>query len=131
MGVEPFLVSSSILIICAQRLVRRLCECKQEYKVDTAEAEALGIAPGTTLYKTGGCKKCDNSGYKGRCGVHEILMPDEEIRRLIIKKGVTPEEIQKAAVANGTLVPLFKDGVEKTLKGTTSTEEIFRVLRSE
>jgi len=131
MGVEPFLISSSVLIICAQRLVRRLCTCKQEYQADEGEARALGIPPGTTLYKEGGCKKCDGTGFKGRCGVHEILMPDEEIRRLIVKKGITPEELQRAAEKNGTLIPLFKDGVEKVLNGTTSVSEIFRVLKSQ
>ncbi|MFH1958111.1 MAG: ATPase, T2SS/T4P/T4SS family [bacterium] len=131
MGVEPFLVSSSILIVCAQRLVRRLCDCKEEYKADADVAESLGIEPGTTLFKKVGCKKCDNTGYKGRIGVHEILMPDEEIRKLVIKKGVTPEEIQKAAIANGTLVPMFQDGLQKCLDGITSSEEVFRVLKKE
>ncbi|MEA2082518.1 MAG: GspE/PulE family protein [Elusimicrobiota bacterium] len=131
MGVEPFLVSSSLLIVCAQRLVRRLCDCKEEYKADANMAERLGIEPGTTLFRKVGCKKCDNTGYKGRIGVHEILMPNEEIRKLIIKKGVTPEEIQNAAVANGTLVPMFQDGLQKCLDGITSSEEVFRVLKKE
>ncbi|MBA3065151.1 GAF domain-containing protein [bacterium] len=131
MGVEPFLVSSSILIVCTQRLVRRLCTCKEEYKADADIAASLGIEPGTTLFKTVGCKKCDNTGYKGRIGVHEILMPDEEIRKLVIKRGVTPEEIQKAAIANGTLVPMFQDGLQKCLSGITSSEEVFRVLKKE
>lgn len=131
MGVEPFLVSSSLIIVCAQRLVRRLCACKEEFKADADLAESLGIEPGTTLFRKAGCKKCDNTGYKGRIGVHEILMPDEEIRKLVIKKGVTPEEIQRAAVDNGTLVPMFQDGLQKCLSGVTSSEEVFRVLKKE
>ena len=131
MGVEPFLVSSSILIVCAQRLVRRLCACKEEFKSDADLAESLGIEPGTKLFRKAGCKKCDNTGYKGRIGVHEILMPDEEIRKLVIKKGVTPEEIQRAAIDNGTLVPMFQDGLQKCLSGVTSSEEVFRVLKKE
>ncbi|MDO9513580.1 MAG: ATPase, T2SS/T4P/T4SS family [Elusimicrobiota bacterium] len=131
MGVEPFLVSSSLIIVCAQRLVRRLCACKEEFKVDADLAESLGIEPGTTLFRKAGCKKCDNTGYKGRIGVHEILMPNEEIRKLVIKKGVTPEEIQRAAIDNGTLVPMFQDGLQKCLSGVTSSEEVFRVLKKE
>ena len=131
MGIEPFLISSSLLLVCAQRLVRRLCECKVPYQVDEAEAQALGIPPGTTLYKENGCKKCDGTGYKGRCGVHEILSPDEEVRRLIVKKGITADEINEYVVQNNKMIPLFKDGVEKVLKGVTSVKEIFRVLRSE
>ncbi len=131
MGVEPFLVSSSLLIVCAQRLVRRLCDCKEEFKADADLAESLGIEPGTSLFRKVGCKKCDNTGYKGRIGVHEILMPNEEIRKLVIKKGVTPEEIQNVAVANGTLVPMFQDGLQKCLDGVTSSEEVFRVLKKE
>jgi len=131
MGVEPFLISTSVLLICAQRLARRLCDCKQEYKAEEGEARALGIEPGTKLYKKVGCKKCDGVGFKGRCGVHEILMPDEEIRRLIVKKGITSEEIQRAAVKSGTLIPMFQDGVEKAVKGITASSEIFRVLKSE
>jgi len=131
MGVEPFLVSSSLLIVCAQRLVRRLCDCKEEFKADADLAERLGIEPGTALFRKVGCKKCDNTGYKGRIGVHEILMPNEEIRKLVIKKGVTPEEIQNVAVANGTLVPMFQDGLQKCLDGVTSSEEVFRVLKKE
>ncbi|MBA3053099.1 MAG: GspE/PulE family protein [Candidatus Omnitrophota bacterium] len=131
MGVEPFLVSSSLIIVCAQRLVRRLCACKEEFKADADLAESLGIEPGTTLFRKAGCKKCDNTGYKGRIGVHEILMPDEEIRKLVIRKGVTPEEIQRAAIDNGTLVPMFQDGLQKCLSGVTSSEEVFRVLKKE
>ncbi len=131
MGLEPFLVSSSLLLICAQRLVRRLCDyCKEAYPADEAEAEALGIPPGTTLYREVGCPKCDGSGFKGRLGVHEILMPDDEVRRLIVKKGVTSDEINDYVVKTGKMIPLFRDGVEKVLKGVTSTSEVFRVLRS-
>ncbi|PIY16533.1 MAG: pilus assembly protein PilB, partial [Elusimicrobia bacterium CG_4_10_14_3_um_filter_49_12_50_7] len=105
--------------------------CKEEFKADADLAESLGIEPGTKLFRKAGCKKCDNTGYKGRIGVHEILMPDEEIRKLVIKKGVTPEEIQRAAIDNGTLVPMFQDGLQKCLSGVTSSEEVFRVLKKE
>ena len=131
MGIEPYLITSTLLLVCAQRLVRRICpECKISYEASEEEAEALRIPPGTTLYKGEGCKKCDGTGYKGRMGVHEILVLNERLKKLILKRA-SSDEINKAAIEDGIMIPLFKDGVEKALKGYTTSEEVLRVLRAE
>ncbi|HLD30486.1 MAG TPA: GspE/PulE family protein, partial [bacterium] len=130
MGIEPFLVTSTILLVCAQRLVRKVCsECGTPYEGIPEECDELRVPRGTRLFKGAGCKKCDGTGYKGRLGIHEILVPSEEIKKLVIKKG-TSDDINKLALAAG-MIPLFHDGVEKALKGLTSSEEVFRVLRAE
>ncbi len=129
MGVEPFLVSSTLLGVCAQRLLRRLCDCKESYVPSPEEASASGIPTGFTFYRPKGCDKCDGVGYKGRLGVHEILTLNEEIKTLINKKA-SSEEINRAALNNG-MVSLFQDGLNKALAGITSLSEVFRVLRAE
>jgi type II secretory ATPase GspE/PulE/Tfp pilus assembly ATPase PilB-like protein len=107
MGIEPFLVSSSLLAILAQRLVRLVC------KACSAK----------------GCKECMNTGYKGRLGIYELMMPDDKIRDMIAKKSAH-EEIKKAAVALG-MVSLRDDGIAKVSQGLTTQEEILKVVEEE
>ena len=135
MGVEPFLVSSSVIGVLAQRLVRTICkDCKEEYVPTEEELKDIGLLdePRTTnikFYKGKGCAKCMNTGYKGRIGIFELMIPDENIHNLIISKAPT-EEIRKKAVASGMVV-LKKDGIEKVKLGLTTVEEIVRVTEEE
>ncbi len=130
MGVEPFLVASAVDCILAQRLARRLCpSCKEEYEPKPQTLIDAGFPADNLperIFKAVGCKKCGGTGYRGRMGVHEVLLVSEEIGRLTVA-GATSEEIKKAAIADGMLT-LKEDGLEKVRMGDTSVEEILRVI---
>jgi type IV pilus assembly protein PilB len=134
MGVEPFLVTSALDCVVAQRLARRLCEkCKEPYEPTEAELAAAGwpledITDGEwpTLHKAIGCPACGRTGYRGRFALHEVMPISEEIERLIIESRST-EDIEKVAVMQGML-RLRDDGLRKVGMGQTSLEEIFRVV---
>jgi type IV pilus assembly protein PilB len=130
MGVEPFLVSSSVDCVLGQRLARRLCsECKEEYVPPKQLLLDAGYSEDNLpekLMRPKGCKKCGGTGYRGRMGVHEVMLMSEEISRLTVE-GATSEEIKRVAVEQGML-PLRQDGLEKCRMGQTSIEEITRVI---
>ena len=134
MGVEPFLVTSALDCVTAQRLARRLCEkCREAYQPSEAELIQVGWPdPGgesgdwPVLYRPIGCSSCGRTGYRGRFGIHEVMLVTEEIERLIIERRST-EEIQKCAVMQGMLT-LRDDGLRKVASGLTSLEEVFRVV---
>ena len=131
MGVEPFLIASSVIGILAQRLVRTICpECKGEYDPSREELNDIGLeGRKEKFYRGKGCPKCLNTGYKGRLGIFELLIPDEKIRRLTMAKG-SAEEIWNAALASG-MVSLKGDGIQKIQKGSTTIEEVLRVTQEE
>jgi type IV pilus assembly protein PilB len=130
MGVEPFLVSSAVDCILAQRLARRLCpDCKTEYRPSQEILIEAGYTPDNlpeVIYRADGCKKCGGTGYRGRIGVHEVLLMSEEIRRLCVTEA-TAEQIKQTAIAEGMLT-LRQDGLEKVRQGVTSIEEVCRVI---
>lgn len=130
MGVEPFLVSSAVDCVLAQRLARKLCtDCKQESRPKPQVLIDAGFDPDNlpeVVYRAVGCKKCGNTGYRGRLGVHEVLMMTEEISRLTVEEA-TADEIKRVAIAEGMLT-LRQDGLEKVRSGMTSIEEIVRVI---
>jgi len=132
MGVEPFLVGSALDCIVAQRLARRLCpKCKEPYSPESAELETLGWDPEgadelPTLYRAVGCPACGRTGYHGRFAIHEVLLVTEEVERLIVDRAHT-EDIKKVALAQGMLT-LRQSGMAQALAGTTSIEEILRVV---
>ncbi len=134
MGVEPFLVTSALDAVVAQRLARRLCDkCKDPYQPTEAElsevgwpADELDSGEWPTLYRAVGCPSCGRTGYRGRFGVHEVMLMSEEIERLVIERRST-EDIQKVALMQGML-NLRSDGLRKVAMGLTSLEEIFRVV---
>ena len=131
MGVEPFLVASSIIGIMAQRLVRCLCpECKESYSASPEEVSELGLkvepgAPPPQLWRGAGCGNCLKTGYRGRVGIHEMLMPTDEVRQLILQN-VDSNSIKKRAMAAG-MRTLRDDGARKVLAGITSSAEVLRV----
>jgi type IV pilus assembly protein PilB len=135
MGVEPFLVGSSIDCIVAQRLARRLCtKCKDSYKPEYAELAAVGweferlggMEPDFHIYRSKGCGACGGTGYYGRFAIHEVLQVSEEIERTIVERGHT-EDIRKIAVSQGMLT-LRQAGMVEVAQGITSIEEILRVI---
>ncbi|WP_205745744.1 GspE/PulE family protein [Egibacter rhizosphaerae] len=132
MGVEPFLVSSSVDCVLAQRLARRICKhCRQAYEPTAAELRTAGLPVDEdeslpTLYKAVGCAACAHTGYRGRLAVHEVMVMSEEIQRLIVERAST-EEVTKFAKAQG-MRTLREDGLAKALMGQTTLEEVSRVV---
>ncbi|MEW6441481.1 MAG: type II secretion system ATPase GspE [bacterium] len=132
MGIEPFLVSSSLIGALAQRLVRILCPaCKEPYVASDETLRELHLErdrlPNGHLYRPKGCAKCAGTGYYGRSGIYELLVVDEKIQHLILK-GVDANVIRRAAIERG-MTPLRDDGAEKVLRGITSAEEVARVTQ--
>jgi len=132
MGIEPFLVASSVVAVLAQRLLRRICsDCKRPYNASADELDRLDLPPGTnqTLYRGAGCPACSQTGYRGRTGIFELMILDDEIRRLIGTKADS-SAIKQAAVANG-MVTLKQEGAERVIKGHTTMEEVMRITQQE
>jgi general secretion pathway protein E len=133
MGIEPFLVASSVVAVLAQRLIRKVCpDCKQPYQPDDEELIRLGVVPGKskpTFYRGSGCPACTQTGYRGRTGIHELLVLDDEIRRLIGNKA-DAAVIRQAAVSHG-MVLLKEEAAEKIFAGITTTEEVMRMTQQE
>lgn len=127
MGVEPFLISSSLICAVAQRLVRVLCpECKEAYEPQKELLDQLKMKfePGIKFYREKGCPVCRQTGYSGRIGIYELFIPDEETKKLIDKK-VTASEIRSVAISRG-MKTLRDDALIKLAAGSTSLAEILR-----
>ena len=132
MGVEPFLVSSSLIGVLAQRLIRVLCpHCREPYVPTDEELAELSLDRGKLrderLFRPRGCSRCADTGYQGRSGIYELLVVDEEIQTLILK-GVDSNVIRRAALAKG-MFTLRDDGAQKVLEGITSLQEVARVTQ--
>jgi type IV pilus assembly protein PilB len=130
MGVEPFLVSSAVDCVLAQRLARKLCpDCKEEWRPKRDVLIEAGFPADNlpeSVYRHVGCRKCGGTGYRGRIGVHEVLLMSEEISKLCVENA-TAEEIKAVALEQGMLT-LRQDGLEKVRSGLTSIEEVVRVI---
>ncbi len=131
MGVEPFLVASSIVGVLAQRLVRTLCpHCKESYVASEEEVLQLGLShdmvgPKPTFFRGRGCVQCMETGYQGRVGIYELLIPTDDVRQLILQN-VDSNTIKKKAMVQG-MRTLREDGAAKVLVGITSSAEVLRV----
>ena len=130
MGIEPFLITSSVNAILAQRLVRVLCEnCKEEYTPSVESLEKTGItaevAEGRKIYRDKGCPSCLNTGYKGRTGIFELIVLDDVVKNLISMTS-DANSIKAKAIEQG-MTTLLQDGAQKVLNGITTIEEVFRV----
>ena len=137
MGIDPFLVSSALTMVVAQRLVRRICaECKESYEVDTAWLASLGVqskrlphTPKALLQRGKGCERCAGTGYRGRLGIHEVLEATDEVRALISRRA-TSEEIKETGIRAG-MITLKESALRKMLDGQTTAEEVIRVTGSD
>jgi general secretion pathway protein E len=131
MGIEPFLVSSSVQAILAQRLIRTLCpHCKQEYVPENAELWEIGLEqtqPPLKLYRAEGCDKCMNTGYKGRSGIFEFLNVSDSIQSLMLKSSES-HQLRQQAVQEG-MRTLRQDGVRKVMAGLTTIDEVLLVTQ--
>lgn len=133
-GIEPYLVSSSVIAVIAQRLVRLICPyCKEPYVPEERELDKIGLkikdVPGGTLYKGRGCPGCLNTGYRGRTGIFELLTIDEDIRGLILARTETGM-VKKKAVERG-MKTLRMDGADKVKSGLTTIPEVIRVTQED
>ncbi|MBS3957735.1 MAG: Flp pilus assembly complex ATPase component TadA [Clostridiales bacterium] len=131
MGIEPFLTASAITCVLAQRLARRLCpECKEQYTPEEEALKRVGFPfePGSPprIYRARGCNKCNNIGYRGRMGVHEVLTMSETLERMTVESA-TADDLRRQAISEG-MKTLRDDGFEKVRMGVTSIEEIMRVV---
>jgi type IV pilus assembly protein PilB len=133
MGIEPFMVTSSLNSIVAQRLARRLCErCRIPH--DPASDDTLdGLLPdwvfegkGHTFFKAAGCNACANTGYRGRLGIHEVMEMSEEMDHLIVSNAI-PRDLHELAVEQG-MIPMREDGLRKAAAGETSLHEVLRAV---
>jgi type IV pilus assembly protein PilB len=130
MGIEPFLISTSIILIAAQRLIRQVCkECKEEEKIPVPAIIGLGFseeeAKAIRCYKGKGCPVCNGSGYKGRIAIYEVMPIVPELKEMILE-GASADELKKTAVRLG-MKTLRMSGLTKVKEGVTSIEEVMRV----
>ncbi len=131
-GIEPFLISSSVIAVAAQRLVRVLCShCKKPYTPDGMALKSTGITPdhvkNTTIYRASGCEKCFNTGYRGRIGIFEIMVLNGKLKNLILK--TYDSNLIKKEALNHNMITLRQDGIQKVLDGITTIEEVLRVTQ--
>ena len=133
MGVEPFLVSSSLECLVAQRLVRIICpHCKEKVKLSTDVVDEFGLKINTSkvdIYEGKGCENCKFTGYRGRTAIYEVIRLNEELRQMVIQKA-SSQEIKKKAIAHG-MRTLFQDGWQKVCEGVTTLNEVVRVTQKE
>jgi type II secretory ATPase GspE/PulE/Tfp pilus assembly ATPase PilB-like protein len=126
MGIEPYLISTSVIAILAQRLVRMICaSCKEKYLPPDDVLKELGMKERIDFYRGKGCPKCKGTGFSGRIGVFELMLINEEIKEMVAAKK-SAGEIKKKAVGVG-MRTLFDDGMLKVKAGLTSIEEVLRV----
>ena len=133
LGVKPFLISTAVYAVLAQRLVRRLCpECAVEYEPAEAEVRSIALDPalvsGRKFRRPRGCRACEGSGYRGRIALYEHLEMDRTLREMTFR-GRSLEDLRDTALSTGALVALLADGARKVLDGTTSVTEVLRVTR--
>jgi type IV pilus assembly protein PilB len=133
MGIEPFLTASAVDCVLAQRLARRLCkECKEPYQATREMLRKSDFPPevcerdDVVLYRPKGCSRCNNTGYRGRVGLYEVMIVSEAIRRLTVERK-SADEVARVARAEG-MKSLREDGISKVLEGGTSIQEIARVI---
>jgi general secretion pathway protein E len=133
MGIEPFLVSSSVMAVLAQRLVRVLCtDCRESFLPSEAELNRIGLNSAELtrpIYRAKGCRACRNTGYRGRSAVHEMMIVDDDVRELVMKKA-DASSIRRACSSKGMKV-LRQDGAERVMAGQTTIEELLRVTQED
>ncbi len=128
MGIEPFLVASGIECVVAQRLVRRLCDCKQEVELsrDVLAENGFEVAQGFSAFEAGGCVHCGQTGFRGRTGLYEVMVVSEALGRMILQRA-SADDLRQTARLEG-MRTLREDGLEKVRAGVTSVPEVLRVV---
>ena len=132
MGIDPFLITSSVEMFVAQRLVRKICsQCKEPSKTPLGKTQLAGLPRGfdssKPVFRGKGCNACNKTGYKGRIGIYELLVMNETIRDMILRKE-SSEKVEAKAIELG-MKPMSQDGWEKVFAGITTPEEVQRVTQ--
>jgi type IV pilus assembly protein PilB len=131
MGLEPFLITSTVIGIVAQRLVRKICpKCKEPYVPDADLLASLGLRAGLQMYRGKGCKNCNGTGFKGRLGLYELLIPDEEVTKLVLQHAPS-EQIKHYLMKRGEFDSLRRDGLRKVLDGKTTLEQVLGATQND
>jgi type IV pilus assembly protein PilB len=131
MGIEPFLICSTVRGVLAQRLVRRICsKCKEQYQPEPEILQKLGLRPDISLYKGKGCRNCNNTGYRGRQGIFELLVPDATVKKMVLDRR-SSDEIKDYCVKRGSFDTLRKDGLRKAVDGLTTVEQVLGVSQND
>jgi type IV pilus assembly protein PilB len=137
MGIEPFLTTSTVIMVIAQRLIRVICRnCAEEYDVPAEALLSLGISQQeigdrktVTLRRGRGCDRCSNTGYKGRAGCYEVMELTDKVRDLVLQR--ESSHIIKKAAIDGGMITLKRAGIKKVLSGVTTIEEMMRAVSLE
>jgi type IV pilus assembly protein PilB len=130
MGIEPFLITSTVIGILAQRLVRRICpRCKEPFEPTPELLQKFGLKPGFVMYRGTGCRTCNNTGYRGRIGIFEFLSPDSHVQNLVLKKA-SSDEIKKYCLEKNVFVTMRGDGLQKIAEGITTLEQVLGVTQN-
>ena len=132
MGIDAFLITSTVTAVMAQRLVRVLCpRCRKAYTPDAAQLAILGVdtvgSDKITFYKAVGCNNCDHMGYRGRTGIHELLCMNDKVRDVLLRHS-TVSDMRRVARSEAGLMTMREDGFYKLMNGVTSFDEISRIL---
>lgn len=131
MGLEPFLISSTVIAVMAQRLVRRICsKCKEAYIPDAELLAKVGLRQGTQLYRGKGCGHCNGTGYKGRVGLYELLIPDPDVTKLVLQR-VPADQVKQYLAKRGDFDTLRRDGLRKTIEGLTTLEQVLGATQND
>ncbi|MDD5674742.1 MAG: GspE/PulE family protein, partial [Chitinivibrionales bacterium] len=131
MGLEPYLITSTIIGILAQRLVRKICpKCREAYDPDPALLAHIGIKAGVKLYRGKGCGLCNRTGYKGRMGIFELLVPDATIRKMVLERRTT-DDIKQYCFKRGGLDTLRRDGLRKAIEGATTLDQVLGATQND
>ena len=132
MGVPAYLVSDALVAVISQRLLKRLCpHCRKPVMTSPDQRKALGLQQDAIIYEPNGCPYCNNTGYKGRLAVHEIMYLNNELREVISQPEVTIEEIRKTAIEKAGMMPLFQSARRYVLKGETAYADLLSMIVSE
>ena len=132
MGVPPYLVSDALVAVISQRLLKRLCpHCKRPVLTTAEQRRALGLKEDATIYEPNGCPYCNNTGYRGRLAVHEIMYLNDTVRAKINEPDVTMEDIRDTAIKDAGMIPLFSAAKEAVLNGETSYNDLLSMLVTE
>ena len=130
MGIEDFLLASSLAGVVSQRLVRKLCcYCRQEYSIEEQLAEKLGLPldKGRVFFRSKGCQACRNTGYRGRIALQEIMLLGPEIRDLFNRGESSEDRLEKVAIENG-MISIMLDAINKAREGQSSLEEVMKAI---
>ncbi|MCH7729010.1 MAG: Flp pilus assembly complex ATPase component TadA, partial [Planctomycetes bacterium] len=130
MGIEPFLLASTLRVVVAQRLIRRLCkDCREAYELDAESSARFGIEQGAKIYRAPGCGNCQNKGYRGRVGVFEVVRLTKQLSDLVQRR-VPMDELCNAVIDQGMKF-LSHSAIDKVLQGLTSLEEALTITISD